>query len=115
MRTREALPDPDIHLWRGASGQRYRYTVYMMGTVFSPGPANYILARETRPGQYLPLYIGHTEDLSVPLDDPLVTQCVRQHRATHIHVKLSTAPEEVRRAERSDLIAAWQPGCNSMR
>ncbi len=111
----DALPDPEIYLWRGASGRWYRYAVYMFGTVFGPGPANYIFARETRPGHYLPLYIGHTQDLSAPMDDPLVLQCVRLNRATHMHVKLSTATEEVRRAERSDLIAEWKPDCNSMR
>ncbi|MGQ0428412.1 MAG: hypothetical protein ACT4UQ_00525 [Gammaproteobacteria bacterium] len=109
------MNDPGIYLWTGASGQKYRYTVYMFGTVFGPGPANYIFARETRPGHYLPVYIGHTEDLSAPFENHPAMQCIKLNRATHIHVKLSIATEEVRRAEKSDLIAEWNPVCNSMR
>lgn len=115
MRSRESMNDPGIYVWTGASGQRYRYTVYMFGTVFGPGPANFIFARETRPGHYAAVYIGQTDDLSEPFDDHLAMQCIRLNRATHIHVKLSTAPDEVRRAERSDLIAEWNPPCNSTR
>lgn len=115
MRSLESIDEPAIHVWVGASGQKYRYTVYMFGTAFGPGAANYIFARETRPGQYLPVYIGQTRDLSEPFDNHLAMQCIRLNRATHIHVKLSTAPEEVRRAERSDLIAEWNPPCNTSR
>lgn len=109
------MSEPGIHVWTGASGQKYRYTVYMFGTAFGPGPANFVYARETRPGQYVAVYIGQTDDLSRPFDDALAMQCIRQQRATHIHVKLSTAPEEARRAERSDLIAEWNPSCNTSR
>lgn len=109
------MADSGIHVWTGASGQKYRYTVYMFGTVFGPGAANYVFARETRPGQYTPVYIGQTGDLSEPFDNHLAMQCIRLNRATHIHVKLSNAPEEQRRAERSDLIAEWNPPCNSSR
>ena len=115
MRPKEAMSDPGIYLWLGASGKRYRYAVYMFGTVFGPGPANYVFARETRPGHYVPVFIGQTDDLSEPFDNHLAMQCIRLNRATHIHVKLSTAPEEVRRAERSDLIAKWNPTCNVTR
>jgi hypothetical protein len=111
----ETIGEPGIHIWTGASGQRYRYGVYMFGTAFGPGRANYVFARETRPGHYVPVYFGHTEDLSEPFDNLAAMQCIRLNRATHIHVKLSTAPEEVRRAERSDLIAEWKPPCNAMR
>ncbi|MBX3703938.1 MAG: hypothetical protein KF822_09210 [Steroidobacteraceae bacterium] len=115
MRSREAPSDPGVHVWIGASGRKYRYAVYMVGTVFGPGPANFVFARETRPGLYAAVHIGHTGDLSEPFDNHLAMQCIRLNRATHIHVKLSTAPEEVRRAECSDLIAEWSPPCNSMR
>jgi hypothetical protein len=109
------MGDLGIHLWTGQSGQKYRYTVYMYGTVFGPGPANFVFARETRPGQYQPVYIGQTQDLSEPFDDPVAVECLRQNRVTHIHVRHSDAREEIRRAERSDLISAWHPPCNAMR
>lgn len=115
MRGREAMSEPEIHVWTGASGQQYRYTVYMFGTAFGPGAANYILARETQPGQYLALYVGQTRDLSASFDRHPAMECLRDSRATHVHVKFSVAPDEVRRAERSDLIARWNPPCNSTR
>ncbi len=63
------MGDLGIHVWAGQSGQKYRYTVYMYGTAFGPGPANYIFARETRAGQYQVLYVGQAQDLSEPFDD----------------------------------------------
>jgi len=63
------MGDPGIHVWTGQSGQNYRYTVYMFGTVFGPGPANHIFAHETRPNQFMPIYIGQTDDLSEPFDN----------------------------------------------
>jgi predicted GIY-YIG superfamily endonuclease len=109
------MNDPAIHVWTGATGQKYRYTVYMFGTAFGPGAANYILARESQPGRYAALYVGQTNDLSACFDRHQAMDCIKLMRATHVHVKFSTAPEEVRRAERSDLIAQWNPPCNSMR
>ena len=109
------MGDLGIHLWSGQSGQKYRYTVYMFGTAFGPGPANYIFAREVRAGHYVPLYFGQTADLSEPFDDQIAVECLKQNRVTHIHVRHSDAREEIRRAERSDLISVWNPPCNAMR
>lgn len=109
------MGDLGIYLWTGKSGQKYRYTVYMFGTVFGPGPANYIFAHESRPGQYVPVFIGQTGDLSGPFDDQVALECMKQRRVTHIHVRHTDASEELRRAERSDLISAWNPPCNQMR
>lgn len=115
MGSSESMTDLGFHIWTGQSGQKYRYTVYMFGTLFGPGPANYIFAREVRPGQYTPVYIGHTGDLSEPFDNHLAMQCMRLNRATHIHIRHTDLREELRRAERSDLISVWNPPCNQMR
>jgi hypothetical protein len=109
------MGDLGIYLWTGQSGQKYRYTVYMFGTAFGPGPANYIFARESLPGHYLALYVGQTADLSEPFDDQLALDCLKQNRVTHIHVRHTDGREEIRRAERSDLISAFNPACNAMR
>jgi hypothetical protein len=109
------MGDLGIYVWTGQSGQKYRYTVYMFGTVFGPGAANYILADEARPGKFLPIYIGQTGDLSEPLDNLLALPCFKQNRVTHIHVRHSDSREEIRRADRSDLIDVWKPPCNQMR
>ena len=109
------MADLGIHVWTGQSGQKYRYTVYMYGTAFGPGPANFIFAREVKPGQYVPLYVGQSNDLSEPFDDRVAVECLKQNRVSHIHVRHSDAREEVRRAERSDLISIGKPPCNPMR
>lgn len=109
------MGDLGIHVWTGQSGQKYRYTVYMYGTAFGPGPANFIFAREARPGQYQALYVGQTQDLSEPFEDPVAVECLKQGRVTHIHIRHTDTREEIRRAERSDLISACTPPCNAMR
>ena len=115
MRSMESMGAPGFHVWTGQSGKKYRYTVYMFGTVFGPGPANFIFARVMESGQYVPLYIGQTADLSEPFDMPLVRECLKINRVTHIHVRYTDIREELRRAERSDLISEWNPPCNEMR
>lgn len=104
-----------IHVWLGKAGREYRYSVYMFGTVFGPGAANFIFAQEFKPGTYVPLYIGHTNDLSEPFSNYVALQCMKLRRVTHIHVHFNETSEELRRAERSDLIAQWSPPCNHMR
>lgn len=115
MHTDTMLRGLGVHVWTGKSGQKYRYSVFMFGTVFGPGPGTYVYARETRAGQFSPIYFGQTEDLSEPFSDYVAMQCIKMNRVSHIHVRLSNAGEEIRRAERSDLIEQWNPLCNQMR
>lgn len=115
MRSMESMGDLGFHVWTGQSGQKYRYAVYMFGTAFGPGPANYIFAREVRPGQYTALYIGQTGDLSEPFKSHPAMDCVKLNRVTHIHVHHTDMRNELRRAERSDLISVWNPPCNQTR
>jgi hypothetical protein len=104
-----------LHVWMGRSGKKYRYSVHMFGTTFGASPANFIYARELKPGHFLPLYIGETEDISEPFADYLMKQCIQLSRATHLHVHFSVADEGIRRAEQSDLLEHWTPPCNKMR
>ena len=114
MRPEETTLGLGVYQWIGETGQKYRYSVHMYGTVFGPGPANFVFARELRPGKYHPLYFGETADLSEPLDDAVIA-CIKEQRVTHIHVRHGSDREEARRAERSDLIAQWKPACNATR
>jgi hypothetical protein len=115
MRSYEKTDVQGVHVWLGASGREYRYSIYMFGTAFGPGAANFIFAREFTPGRNVPLYIGHTNDLSVPFPNFVIAQCIKLRRVTHVHVHFNETSEEIRRAERSDLIAQWNPPCNQMR
>jgi len=100
-----------LHVWTGASGKKYRYSAFMFGTHFGPGAANVIYAREIKRGHYAPIFIAQTADLSEPLKDEAVLQCVTEGRATHIHVRFAGDDEAVRIAECQDLIAALKPPC----
>lgn len=115
MRSDDAMAVHGPHVWAGISGKFYPYSVFMYGTAFGPGSANYIFARELEPGKFVALYIGHTADLSGPFPGMLVQECLRLRRVTHIHVHFSNQAEEFRRAECSDLIERWKPRCNAMR
>ena len=112
MRPEQTMIGLGQHVWTGASGKKYCYSLYMFGTAFGPGAANFIYAREIKPGLHFPIYVGHTADLSEPFSDHLVMQCVRMTRATHIHVRYNDAGEGQRHAEQADLVAQLTPPCN---
>ena len=50
-------------MWSGASGQKYKYWIYPIGSSFKPVAGNYIFARETEPSMWAPIYIGETDNL----------------------------------------------------
>jgi hypothetical protein len=100
-----------LYVWTGASGKKYRYSAFMFGTHFGPGAANVIFARETKRGQYDPIYVGQTADLSEPFQDDGVLRCITENRATHIHVRFAGDDEAARTAECEDLIAGLDPPC----
>ena len=99
-------------IWKGASGTGYKYWIYPINTTFGAGPGNYIFAKETQPNTYAPIYIGQTADLSERFDGHHKMSCIKQKGATHIHVHTSSAKEEERIAEETDLIHKWNPPCN---
>lgn len=100
-----------IH-WTGASGKKYKYGIYKIGTSFKDCPGNYIFAKETSPGHWRPLYIGETEDLRDRLSDHEKMPCVTRNGGTHVHVHVSSSDTDVRRIEENDLLDKWDPICN---
>lgn len=100
--------------WPGQSGRTYDYAIYPIGTAFVDKPGNYLYARQSSAGRWQPTYIGQTSSLRDRLADHERESCAKRNGATHIHVHLSSSSEDVRRAEESDLIAKWQPVCNTI-
>ena len=98
--------------WPGASGKEYTYRIYPAGASFKSVPGNFILAREYEPGEWVPLYIGQTRDLSQRLEGHGHQESALQKGATHLHMHLSTAGQAARCEEERDLIRRWQPFCN---
>ena len=105
------MAGPDIN-WEGASGSKYGYWIYKIGTTFKDAPGNYIYAKETRPGYWSPVYIGQTSSLANRLADHEKEACATRNGATHIHAHTGSDSEQVRRAEERDLIDKWDPVCN---
>lgn len=106
------MADEPTILWHGKSGKEYKYWIYPMGTTFNDKKgANYIFAKEITKGNHKPIYIGETGDLSVRFDFHHKMPCIKENRATHIHVHLNTN-ESNRLAEESDLVQKWNPICN---
>ena len=110
MKADQTYVGQGLYVWTGASGKKYRYSAFMFGTHFGPGAANVIFARETTRGQYVPIYVGQTADLSEPFKDPAL-QCITENRATHIHVRFAGDDQSVRLAEVEDLVAGLKPPC----
>ena len=90
--------------WKGKSGRVYLYWIHPIGQVFEPVPGNYIFAKATAPGHWVPVYIGETKDLSERFDDHHKMPCIEERGATHIHVHVNN--------EEADLIANYNPPCN---
>ena len=105
------MAEPDMY-WEGASGKKYGYWIYEIGTTFKDTPGNYIYAKETKPRYWRPVYIGQTSSLSDRLADHDKEACAKRNGATHIHAHTSSDSERDRRAEENDLIDKWDPVCN---
>lgn len=98
--------------WRGASGKEYKHWIYPIDTSFKDEPGNYIFAKETSPGRWVPIYIGESESLSDRLSNHDKLPCIQRHGGTHIHTHTTSGGQSVRRAEESDLLEKWDPPCN---
>lgn len=98
--------------WPGRSGAQYKYWIYPIGTSFKETAGNYIFAKETRPGSWLPCYIGQTDNLDKRLGNHEKEACAKRNGATHIHAHVNDGGDNGRKTEEKDLILKWQPPCN---
>lgn len=103
---------PIIVNWPGSSGKSYRYEGYPLGTSFRIVPGNYIFAKRNALGQWAPVYIGETADLSSRFDDHHQEGCISQHVATHVFVHQSATFRQARLDEETDLRGKFSPVCN---
>jgi predicted GIY-YIG superfamily endonuclease len=107
------MANPDTQWeWEGQSGNKYKYEIHPIGRSFNEKSANYIYAKKVSPGEWVPVYIGQTQNLAERIADHEKEACAEQNGATHIHAHASSRSEKDRRAEESDLIGKWDPVCN---
>ncbi|MFH7321535.1 GIY-YIG nuclease family protein [Desulfurivibrio sp. D14AmB] len=98
----------------GASGRSYEFYVYPWGQEFKPVGSVYLVLKKNlglRP-TYEILYVGQTCNLSERFDCHHKKQCFDRNGKTHIGVRV-TSTEQERLAIERDLIAKYQPICNS--
>jgi hypothetical protein len=102
-------------IWSGKTGVMYRYWLANVGAAFEDTPGNFMLLRETVPGQYTPLYIGEAESLEHALNSidagPGVAAAL-EAGATKVCSHATAGGEIGRRIEARDLIAAYDPPVN---
>ncbi len=98
--------------WTGASGTEYMYEMYpIKGTTWNNVPGNYIFARESKPNNWEPIYIGQTESFKDRIPDHDKLPCVQRNNGTHVHVHVNHNTE-ARLAEEKDLLASCTTPCN---
>lgn len=110
------MTNPQSVTWRGQSGAEYTYWLYPRGTEFNKGQAgNFILAKQTSPGHFVPIFIGEGSDLNAAIATAGKRQCIDINGASLLHVHVSSADPLERIREVDDLITRWKPVCNTAR
>ncbi len=101
-------------VWTGQSGKEYQYEIYPIDTDFRPLPGNYVYAKQTEDGGWIPLYIAQTRDMHQRLEGHEKLQDSLENGATHIHMHYCEAGQASRCTEERDLVNRWQPQCNTV-
>jgi hypothetical protein len=83
-------------------------------TPLPSAPGNYIYAKQSEDGQWIPLYIAQTRDMHQRLEGHEKLQDATENGATHIHVNLSSRSQAARCSEEQDLTLRWKPVCNEV-
>ncbi len=109
----ESAPSTVIN-WPGQSGKEYTYHIYPIDAELRALPGNYIYARQSEDGSWVPLYIAQTRDLRQRLEGHEKLQDALEAGATHVHVHVSQAGQALRCTEEQDLVHRWQPACNEL-
>ena len=98
--------------WLGQSGTEYQYEIYALDAEFRPLPGNYIYAKQTEEGFWVPVYVAQTRDLHQRLEGHVRMDDAIANGATHLHAHYCAAGQASRCTEERDLIQRWLPVCN---
>jgi hypothetical protein len=100
--------------WCGASGRRYRFSVYPLDAEFLALDGVYVLARPgDRQIAYQPLVIGHCADFAHELPGSATLAAARAAGATTLHLYYSNRTNPDRRAMTRDLVECHWPPLNA--
>jgi predicted GIY-YIG superfamily endonuclease len=98
--------------WPGVSGKTYAYHVHPIGTALKAEAGNYIYAKLNERNEWMPVYIGETEDLENRVATHEKRECVRRNGGTHIHAHLTNGGLAIRLAEETDIRKNFTTSCN---
>lgn len=96
--------------FQGASGTTYAYYVFPLD--FSPKDdqfGNYMLARQSQEGRWIPVFIGQG-NLKERVRDKAHVRRAQQKGATHILARVNQN-EQLRRVEERDMLVAHPEAC----
>lgn len=116
-RGRNAMVEPEVCNWTGASGTVYNYAILKLPVDFAEGEeGNYIHAKRNATGQWVPIYIGEGDLAHRASHSHHQAACIETKGATHIHAH-RRPDAKARKAEEQDLLErhtdAYEPvGCN---
>lgn len=104
-------------IFRGKSGQSYRFEAWSLETKFKPLAGVYFVTRRGNEDSnynratHEHVYIGHAASLAEPLGNPSQLDLFRKHGANCVCVYAADG-EERRIAIEQDLLAAYPTSCN---
>ena len=100
------------------SDKRYRFRVFPLGTRFRSVSGVYVITQRTNQAdgrhRHKILYVGHSEDLSQPLNPRRKAPDFAKYGTNCICV-LSDESADSRREKEQDLITSFSPVCNAAR
>ena len=98
-----------VHLWKGASGTWYRFSVYECNSVPYYDGANYILTKKISDDYYQPIYIGETNNCATRFSGHEKMLSALLHGMTHIHIHASASVGERLKIETDLRQQFWTP------
>ena len=102
----------NTYVWFGKSGDPYAFKVFNWPETFFPSSGIYIFCKFRQKGQWEPIYVGETVNISTRFDDHHKMNCIQRYGATHIHILGPIEVEPQRRTIEEDLILNYGPPCN---
>jgi hypothetical protein len=97
---------------KGTSGKEYVFEMFVLNTSFNAVGGLYLF---TKPGNQvtIPIYLGHTQDLSTRFTNHHKEKCIDGQGATHISV-CRMDDEKSRIAAEKDLLGVYNFHCNEV-
>jgi hypothetical protein len=99
--------------WPASAGTRYRFDCFSPDTPWVRLPAVYVLAKTVAHGEWVPLFVGETENLREAMADLAVQDAAERQGMDTVHVHFFTGPAQQRAALARALVKSLGPPLNT--